>query len=552
MTTDAVSGDARLLTFVLFAGFVCVTLGITLWARSRTGGAADFYAGGRAFSARQNGFALAGDYMSAASFLGISGMIALSGYDGFIYSVGSLVAWVPVLLLAGPLRNAGRFTLADVPASRARRPGPVRVAGAVSTVTVSVFYLVAQMVGAGALVALLLGVRPGTTFLGVSAGTAETLTITVVGALMVVYVGFGGMKGTTWVQIVKTVLLMTAGVALTGLVLGRFGFDVSGLLGAAGRESGHGDAFLGPSLRLGRPAGDLDLISLALALGLGPAGLPHIAGRVFTVPDAPTARASVNWAIGLIGAFFLMTPILGFGAAALVGRREIATQDPAGNAAVPQLAGALGRHLAGPAGGDVLLAFVAAVACATILAVVAGLMMAASTSLAHDLFGHVLMLGRPRERQEIAVARVAAVLVGATAVALAVFARHLNVAFLVGLAFAVAASAHLPAIVLSLCWRRFTGSGAVAGIYGGLLTAVLLVVFSPVVSGGVDPVTGAHRSLLPAGVDFSWFPLENPALVSIPVGFLCAIAGTYLSREKPDPARFAALSARTVTGAGAP
>ncbi|MFB9840170.1 solute symporter family protein, partial [Actinoallomurus acaciae] len=347
----AVSGDARLLTFALFAGLVCVTLGITLWARSRTDGAADFYVGGRAFSARQNGFALAGDYMSAGSFIGISGMIALSGYDGFIYSVGSLVAWVPVLLLAGPLRNAGRFTLTDVPAARARRPGPVRVAGVVSTVTVSVFYLVAQMVGAGALVALLLGVRPGATFLGLSAGTAETLTIVAVGALMVLYVGFGGMKGTTWVQIVKTVLLMTAGVALTGLVLGRFGFDVSGLLGAAGRESGRGDAFLVPGLRFGREiaghpgetlAGDLDLISLALALGLGTAGLPHVAGRIFTVPDARTARTSVNWAIGLIGAFFLMTLALGFGAAALVGRDEIVAQDPAGNAAVPQLARALG------------------------------------------------------------------------------------------------------------------------------------------------------------------------------------------------------------------
>jgi Na+(H+)/acetate symporter ActP len=556
----AVSGDARTITFALFAGLVCVTLGITVWARTHTDGATDFYAGGRVFSGRQNGFALAGDYMSAASFLGIAGLIALSGYDGFVYSIGSLAGWVILLLLAGPLRNVGRFTLADVPACRVRRQGPVRVAGAVSTVTVSVVYLVAQMVGAGALISLLLGIRPGVTFLGMSAGTAKILAITVVGALMVLYVALGGMKGTTWVQIVKTALMMTAAVVMTGLVLGRFGLDVSGLLGSAAHASGRGDAFLGPGLRFGQeitgrpaetPAGKLDFVSLAVALALGTAGLPHVVNRLFTVPDARAARTSVNWAIGLIGSFFLMTLALGFGAAALVGRDEIVAQDPSGNAAVPQLARALGEHVAGKVGGDVLLAVVASVACATILAVVAGLMMAASTSLAHDLFGQVLMLGRPRERQEVAVARFATVLIGAIAVALAVFVKNLNVAFLVGLAFAIAASANLPAIALSLFWRRFNGTGAVAGIYGGLVSSVTLVIFSPVVSGKLDPVTGRSLSLLPSSVDFAWFPLENPALVSIPIGLLCAVAGTFLSREKADPARFAALSVRAVTGVGA-
>jgi Na+(H+)/acetate symporter ActP len=556
----AVSGNARTITFGLFACFVCVTLAITIWARKHTKGTTDFYAGGRAFSGRQNGFALAGDYMSAAGFLGISGIIALSGYDGFLYSIGSLVGWVPVLLLVGLMRNAGRFTFADVPAYRARRQAPVRVAGAVSTVTVSLFYLVAQMVGAGALIALLLGIRPGGTYLGVSAGTAKTVTIVAVGALMVLYVVFGGMKGTTWVQIVKTALLMTAGVVMTGLVLARFGFGVSDLLGSAARASGHGDAFLEPGLRFGREvagrpgrtlASKLDFVSLALALALGTAGLPHVIGRTYTVPDDRTARASVNWAIGLIGGFFLMTLALGFGATALVGREEIVAQDPSGNAAVPQLARELGEHLAGRAGGDVLLAFVASVAFATILAVVAGLMLAAATSLAHDVFGHVLMYGRPRERQEVAVARVAVVVVGAAAIALAVFARHLNVAFLVGLAFAMAASANLPAIVLSLFWRRLSATGVVAGIYGGLVTAIGLVVCSPVTSGKIDPLTGRNLSLLPKGVDFAWFPLENPALVSIPAGFLCAVAGTYLGREKADAARFAALSARAITGIGA-
>jgi Na+(H+)/acetate symporter ActP len=557
---EVVSGDARAITFGLFSCLVGVTLTITVWARLRTKGVRDFYAGGRAFSARQNGFALAGASMSAASFLGISGIIALSGYDGFLYSIGSLVAWVPVLLLAGPLRNAGRFTLADISAHRVRHQAPVRVAGAVSTVTVSLFSLVAQMVGAAALISPLSGIRPGGTYRGVSAGAAGTVTISAVGALMILYVVFGGMKATTWVQIVKTALLMTAGLVMTGLVLGRFGFDVGDLLGSAARESGRGDAFLQPGLGFGReiaarsgetPAGRLDVVSLAIALVLGTAGLPHVIGRVYTVPDDRTARASVNWAAGLVGGLFLMTVALGFGAAALVGRAEIVARDPSGNAAVPQLARALGEHLAGRAGGDVLLAFVASVAFATILAVVAGLVLAAATSLAHDVFGHVLMYGRPRERQEVAVARVAAVAVGGAAIALAVLARHLNVAFLAGLAFAVAASANLPVLVLSLFWRRLNSTGVVAGIYGGLLTAIGLVVCSPVTSGKTDPLTGRNLSLLPAGVDFAWFPLENPALVSVPAGFLCAVIGSYLGREKADPARFAELSARAMSGVGA-
>jgi SSS family transporter len=555
-TAGAVSGNARTITVALFAGLVCVTLGITVWARMHTDGATDFYAGGRVFSGRQNGLALAGDYMSAASFLGISGIIALSGYEGFLYSIGSLVAWVPVLLLAGLLRNAGRFTLADVPAYRANRPAHVRLAGAVSTVTVSLFYLVAQMVGAGALISMLLGIRPGTTFLGVSAATAKVAAIVLVGALMILYVVFGGMKGTTWVQIVKTALMMTAGLVMTGLVLARFGFDVSDLLGSAARASGRGGAFLDPGLRFGGGpsgalTGRLDLVSLALALALGTAGLPHVINRLFAVPDARTARTSVNWAIGLVGAFFLMTLALGFGAAALVGHGEIVAQDPSGNAAVPQLARELGDHLAGRVGGDVLLAFVASVACMTILAVVAGLMMAASTSLAHDYFGHVLMLGRPRERQEVAVARFAAVLIGGAAIVLAVFVKNLNVAFLVGLAFAMAASANLPAVVLSLFWRRFNAAGAIAGIYGGLIGSITLVVFSPVVSGKVDPLTGRSLSLLPASIDISWFPLENPGIVSIPFGFLCAVAGTLLFRTKAEPARFTELSVRALTGTGA-
>ncbi|WP_131739126.1 solute symporter family protein [Actinomadura roseirufa] len=551
--------DGRALTFGLFVVFILLTLGITVWARATTSGADDFYAGGRTLSGAGNGVALAGDYMSAASFLGIAGIIALSGYDGFLYSIGFLVAWVLTLLLVEMMRNTGRFTMGDVLSRRTREQAPVRTAAVVSTVTVSVFYLLAQMVGAGALVSLLLGIHEGRRFLGMSAGTAKTATIVVMGVLMVCYVMFGGMKATTWVQIIKAVLLMAGAAVMTVLVLGRFGFDVSAMLGSAADASGRGREFLQPGLRYGQDVpgdtartviGKLDFISLALALVLGTAGLPHITTRFFAVPHSRAARTSVSWAIGLVGLFYLMTLALGFGAAALVGRRAIVAQDPSGNTAAPQLARAVGEHVGGRVGGEVLLAFIAAVAFATILAVVAGLVLASATSLAHDYFGQVLMLGRPRESQEVAVARFAAFLVGSLAIVLAVVARNLNVAFLVALAFAMAAAANLPAIVLTLCWRRFNSTGVVAGIYGGLVSSLVLVFFSPVVSGKVDPVTGANLSLFPKGVDFHLFPLENPGLVSVPIGFLCAVAGTFAGREKADPERYDDLSVRALTGAG--
>ncbi|MEU5885054.1 cation acetate symporter [Spirillospora sp. NPDC047279] len=550
--------DGRVLTFGLFLAFIVATLAITVWARVTTKGADDFYAGGRVFSGPQNGVALAGDYMSAASFLGIAGIIALSGYDGFLYSIGFLVAWLLTLLLVEMMRNAGRFTMADVLSYRMRQT-PVRTAAAISTVTVSVFYLLAQMVGAGALVSLLLGIQEGERFFGMDAGTAKTVTIVVVGALMIFYVTFGGMKGTTWVQIVKAVLLMVGATVLTVLVLSRFGFNVSRMLGSAADASGRSQEFLQPGQRFGKEVpGDvyhtilnkLDFVSLALALVLGTAGLPHIVTRFFTVPDARAARTSVNWAIGLVGAFYLMTLALGFGAAALVGRDAIVAQDPAGNTAAPQLAQALGQEVGGKVGGEILLAFIAAVAFATILAVVSGLVLASSTSLAHDFFGHVLMFGRPRESQEVAVARFAAFLIGSLGIVLAVVAQNLNVAFLVALAFAMAAAANLPAIVLTLFWKRFNTAGVVAGIYGGLGSSLMLVICSPVVSGKTDPVTGESLSLLPAGVDFHIFPLENPGLVSIPFGFLCAIVATLLSREKADPERYDELSVRSLTGTG--
>jgi cation/acetate symporter len=556
---EGTTGGTRAATISLFLVFVAATLAITVWASRHTKTAADYYAGGRGFSGFQNGLAIGGDYMSAASFLGIAGLIALFGYDGFLYSIGFLVAWLIALLLVAELmRNSGKYTMADVLSYRMRQR-PVRTAAAVSTITVSIFYLLAQMVGAGALVSLLLGIKEGETFLGLSASEAKIGTIIMVGALMIIYVTVGGMKGTTWVQIVKAGLLMSGAALMTVLVLAKFHFNLSEMLGAAADKSAKGSAFLEPGLRLGKDVpGDaaktliskLDLISLGLALVLGTAGLPHILIRFYTVPNARAARKSVNWAIGLIGTFYLMTLALGFGAAALVGGKAITAQDKAGNTAAPQLAEALGKDYLGTAGGATMLAVIAAVAFATILAVVAGLTLASSSSLAHDFYANVIKRGRASERDEVRVAKLSAFAIGGVAIVLSIFAQQLNVAFLVALAFAIAASANLPAILLSLFWRRFNTTGALAGIYGGLVSAVVLVFFSPVVSGKVDAVTGKSLSLFPAGTDFHWFPLENPGLVSIPLGFLCAIVGTLLSKES-NPQKFAELEVRALTGAGA-
>ncbi|MEU2184856.1 solute symporter family protein [Streptomyces thermolilacinus] len=545
------TGDHQTLALLLFSAFVAVTLGITTWASRRHHGSADeFYTGGRLFSPMENGFAISGDYMSAASFLGISGLIALNGYDGMLYSVGFLVAWLVVLFLVAELvRNCGRFTLADVVAARMgeRR---VRTAVGASSVTVSVLYLVAQMVGAGSLVALLLG---GTS------DAARSWTVVGVGALMVVYVALGGMRATTWIQIVKAVLLLAGALALTALVLLRFRGDFGELLTTAAERSGHGLDFLAPGLGHGDDwTARTDFISLGLALVLGTAGLPHILVRFSTVPTARAARRSVVWSIGLIGGFYLMTIVLGFGAAAIVGSDAVRASNPAGNTAVPLLALELGGG-AGSTGGTVLFAVVAAVAFATILAVVAGITLASSASVAHDLYASFARRrdgaggadggadgggGAGRRRYgEVAVARVAAVAVGGVAIGLGLLAQDLNVAFLVGLAFAVAASANLPVLLYSLFWRRFTTRGAVWSVYGGLIPAVLLVALSPVVSGGPG-------ALLP-GVDFHVFPLQNPGVVSIPLGFLAGWLGTVSSPEPPDEARHAETEVRALTGAGA-
>jgi len=531
----------QLLTTLLFLSVVALTVGITFWASRNTSGSADFYAGGRSFSGFQNGLAIGGDYMSAASFLGISGAIALSGYDGFLYSIGFLVAWlVALLLVAEMLRNSGRYTMADQLAYRMKQR-PVRMAAATSTVVVSIFYLLAQMVGAGTLVALLLDV---------DSQAIKNLTIFGVGILMIFYVTVGGMKGTTWVQIVKAVLLMAGSALIVFLVLLKFDFNLSDLLGTAATNSGAGQAFLEPGLKYGVSlTSKIDFLSLGLALVLGTAGLPHILIRFYTVPTSRDARKSVLWAIGLIGVFYLFTLVLGFGAAAmLTGDAKTAVATSKGNLASPLLAEAVGGG-AGSTGGAVLLAVIAAVAFATILAVVAGLTLTSSASVAHDIYNNVIKKGQATDAQEIKVTRIAALTIGLIAILLAIPAQNLNIAFLVALAFAVAASANLPAIVYNMFWRRFNTRGATWSIYGGLVSSLGLVFFSPVMSGkGV--IDGVNQSLLPASIDISWFPLENPGIVSIPLGFLFGFLGTISSREPEAEERYTELEVRALTGAG--
>jgi cation/acetate symporter len=506
------------LSLTLFVVFVVITLGITLWASRQTKTAADFYSAGRRIKGWQNGVAISGDYMSAASFLGIAGLISLFGYDGFLYSVGWLVAYLTVLILVAELlRNSGKYTMADVLAYRMRQR-PVRSAAALSTVGVSIVYLIAQMVGAGALVKLLLGLE---------GDAAAILAIAGVGVLMIIYVTFGGMIGTTWVQIVKAVLLMAGTLLLTFLVLAKFGFSMNKMFADAAAASGKGDAFLAPGLRF---TSTIELVSLGLALVLGTAGLPHILIRFYTVPTAQAARRSVIWAIGIIGSFYILTTFLGFGAAALVGHEAITGADKAGNMAGPLLAQAIGGG-EGSFGGDLFLA------------VVAGLTITASSSFAHDFYANVMRRGQERdEAAEVRVARISALVIGAVAIVLASFARGQNVAFLVGLAFAVAASANLPTILFSLYWKRFNTNGAVVGILVGLVGSLLLVLVGPNVMG--------PKGLIFKGSD-PLFPLENPGIVSIPLGFLAAWIGTMLSREPASEEMYEELRVRALTGLGA-
>jgi cation/acetate symporter len=520
---DGAAGEP-VLNVTIFVAIVAVTLFVVYRVSSRNTTTADYYAAGSAFSGLQNGVALSGDYLSAASFLGIAGAIAVQGYDGFLFSIGFLVAWlIPLLLIAERVRNTGRFTMGDVVAFRMRQR-PVRAAAANATLVISAFYMLAQMAGAGTLVALLLDVHT-------SGGQA--LVIAVVGLIMIFYVLVGGMKGTTWVQIIKATLLLTCVIMMSVFILGKFGFSLSSLLERAVQGNTLGEQILDPGARYGKTGTTkLDFVSLALALVLGTGALPHVLMRFYTVPDAYQARRSVVSATWAMVLFYLSTLIIGYGASAIVGSREIVTAPGGENSAAPLLAYAIG--------GTVLLAAIAAIAFTTILAVVAGLTLTASASFAHDVYANVMKHGRPAPGTEVRVARLTALVVGGLSIIGGILALGQNVASLVALAFAVAASANLPTILYTLFWRRFNTTGTLYSMYGGLTICLVLIIFSPVFS-------GAPTSII-KGVDFHLFPLSNPGIVSIPLSFLLGVIGTLRGKDEPDPARSDELEVRSITG----
>jgi cation/acetate symporter len=602
LAQGAVAPKWRWLTFLVFGAIIASTMFVTYLAAKRVKNVADFYTAGGGVSGLQNGWAIAGDYLSAASFLGIAGLISIWGYDGFMYSVGWLVAYITVLLvIAEPCRNIGKYTLADILAYR-NDPKATRIVGAISVITVSTFYLTAQMVGGGVLVKTLIGIE-------------YEISVIVVGVLMLGYVLFGGMVATTWVQIIKAVLLVLASIVLVIMVWSQYGFfgdflsnvvadpkvqaRVAQILGDSARNMSPtdlGQRFLEPGLLFKAP---IDQISLGMALVFGTAGLPHILMRFFTVPTAQAARTSVLWAMGIIGGFYLLTLFLGMGSAMKVGPDQIRAVDPGGNMAAPLLAQALGG---GPDSllGNFMLAFVAAVAFATIVAVVAGLVLAAASAMAHDLWVGVIRGEHVTPQEQVRAARVATVVVGAMAIAIGIAAKGQNVAHLVALAFAVAASANFPCVLLTLYWRRCNTGGIVLGMIVGTLTAIALVLVSPnmtypkaikegaqkVIDGAAprleklqgdfaaaadDTAKAKARSALAAaendvaaakanldrfkgddtslvGLEKPWFEMRNPGLVSIPLGFLAVIIGSLLYRDKRAEDMWDELYARQNTG----
>ena len=486
--------------FVIFIG---LSLVITWWAAKRTRNTKDFYAAGGSVTALQNGLALAGDYMSAASFLGIAGMVALNGFDGLIYSIGFLVGWpVVVCLIAEPLRNLGRFTFSDVVAFRLQQ-APVRVAAAAGSLAVVAFYLIAQMVGAGNLIRLLFGL-------------SYEVAVVIVGAVMLAYVLFGGMIATTWVQIVKAVLLLSGAFMLAFMVLLQFSFNPLALFNEAATQNGQ--SVLAPGRLVSDP---IDAMSLGLALMFGTAGLPHILMRFYTVPDGRTARVSVMYATALIGGFYLLTFILGFGAMVLVGQGAIRAVDAGGNMAAPLLAQAVG--------GQAFLGFIAAVAFATILAVVAGLTLAGAAALSHDVYVNVFRHGHASEKEQLVVARVATIFLAVFAIVLGIIFKGQNVAYMVGLAFAIAASANFPALVLSMFWKPFTTRGAQASILFGTIATLLLIYVSPTIQ--VDLL--GHKT--------AYFPYRNPGLFTIPLSFAVGVIVSWLTPEPLAREQFAKL-----------
>lgn len=506
-------GQPTLTAILFFFLFVAGTLYITYWAAKRTRTTTEFYAAGRSITGFQNGLALAGDYMSAASFLGIAGLVALKGYDGLIYSVGFLVGWpIVMFLVAEQLRNLGKYTFADVVAYRLKQR-PIRTAAATGALITVLLYLIAQMVGAGSLIKLLFGLP-------------YEIAVIIVGALMIAYVLFGGMLATTWVQIIKAALLLGGATILVFLILLKFGFNYVDLFSNVTEK--YGEKMLQPGGLVKNP---IDTISLGIALMFGTAGLPHILMRFYTVPDAKEARKSVFYATGFIGYFYILTFTIGFGAAALVGHEIISAIDKGGNMAAPLLAEALG--------GEIFLGFLSAVAFATILAVVAGLTLAGASAVSHDIYVGVIRRGRADEKQEVKAAKIATLSLGVFAILLGIAFKGQNVAFMVGLAFAIAASANFPALLMSIFWKKFTTQGAVWSIYTGLILSVVLIILSPTV--------WVEIFKNPAPI----FPLKSPAIVSFPAAFIMGILVSLMTREREAEEKFEAEKIRAYIGIGA-
>ncbi|BAK77787.1 cation/acetate symporter ActP [Pseudogulbenkiania sp. NH8B] len=513
---------------IMFFLFVAFTMGITYWAARRTRSASDFYTAGGGISGFQNGLAIAGDYMSAASFLGISAMVFDKGFDGLIYSIGFLVGWPVILfLVAERLRNLGKFTFADVASYRLQQM-PVRTFAATGTLVVVALYLIAQMVGAGKLIQLLFGM-------------SYSSAVVLVGVLMVLYVTFGGMLATTWVQIIKAVILLCGATFMAFMVMSSVGFSPEALFQKATAIHAKGIAIMSPG-----KADPIDSISLGLALMFGTAGLPHILMRFFTVSDAKEARKSVFFATGFIGYFYILTFIIGFGAIMLVLNQPHFMETIVKNGKeVTQLVGGSNMaaiHLANAVGGDLFLGFISAVAFATILAVVAGLALSGASAVSHDLYASVIKKGKANEADEIRVSKITTVVLGVVAIVLGLLFEKQNIAFMVGLAFSIAASANFPILFLSMFWKGLTTRDAVIGGFIGLISAVLLIVLGPAV--WVDVMK--HEAAI--------FPYKNPAIFSMPLAFAFTWLFSVLDNSKQaseEKAKFDAQYVRAMTGIGA-
>jgi len=516
---QAATGDSGVnyLALLVFAVLVAVTLGVTYWASSRTSNATDFWAAGRGISARQNGFAMAGEWLSASSLLGYAGLTFIFGFDGVIFAVCSVVSSVLLLfILAGRMRNVGTYTMSDVLAFRLKER-PIRIAASIGTLSVALLYLCTQLVAAGVLFAALSGVD-------------FTLGVIIAGAFVLVYVTFGGMLATTWVQIIKAALLMVAIGLVTILLLNRFAWNPSEIFVQAVENSQAGPAYLRPGLLL---QDGWDLASLAIVGIFAGLGLPHVLMRFFTVPDARTARKSMGWAVGLLSVFYIMLIIDAVGARAVLTPAESEATGAGGNLALPLLAQVLGGG-EGTLGGDLLLAFISAAAFSTVLAVTAGLLISASGAVAHDLWSRSIRHSVNSEREEPVVGRIAAVVLAVAAMGIAIaIGDQYNIGYLVILTLSIAVSANLPALVLALFWRRLSTVGAVCGVIVGLVSSLALIVLSPSVYGEGAP-----------------WPLDYPVLVSVPLGFLTCWLGS-MARPDRDASRYAELRVRSETGVGA-